>query len=554
MRFTAFVSLSWILFISTGCEDLIPPRPTIGKTSETESSRPAVDPSVTSNPLGEFRAEWEAWYVHRLGSQIVGLTEIRAEKPLQLDRSEGEPELVEFSRDERLLFQSGRAQFLRHTVTKSTEATDGKVKRFELKLRSGPINAAVFGARVRDRLSITWSGAVKRETVSIDWPDQAAGLFALEQTLRRLPMEAGQTRRVESLMPSLEDAGWIELRCLGDASVAMMNGDYQTLRETEAVWFQAAKPVESLVIWTNDEGVIQKTLQPATRVESFQVPERMAQRAFPTRDDQAVFVRVTPRSDPRKSPSENEGKASHFRIRLREATESEPTRSPNQWIVPLADQSIRMASGGADAATMEAWIGTGDPPDGFMRDKSRPSSRDTEPWDLIDSEHPSLRRIASSAADQATSLESTTAESALMLAQQVRNRLSLTSRDTFSTAAATLRQGQGGVFDHAIVLSGCLRAAAIPSKVVFGLVPAETAALAESSSSAATSATMKLSAWVVAWYDDRWHAIDPITAKVHPGRRLCLMETTNEKPLLSQLESLFRRLPLFDIQVLRDGV
>ncbi|MEM0925297.1 MAG: hypothetical protein AAGJ83_04605, partial [Planctomycetota bacterium] len=274
-----------------GCDSLIPPRPPIGDPKEQEGQQASVPGYVAPRSVGRFQGPWKTWYLHRLGSQIVGVTSLQADDPLRIEGDSSEA-LVEFRRDETLRFRSGKTQFIRQTVARSTESPTGEVQKFDLKVRSGPIDASAFGGRTRDRINITWAGAIRREPKSIVWPENAAGLFALEQTLRREPIKRGETRRIESLMPSLANFGWIELKCLGQASVAMLNGDYRTLLEIEAVWYESAQPTDALILWSTENGEIQKTLQPATRIESFAVSESVAERSFKPTSPQAVFVDV----------------------------------------------------------------------------------------------------------------------------------------------------------------------------------------------------------------------------------------------------------------------
>ncbi|MEM6473052.1 MAG: transglutaminase-like domain-containing protein [Planctomycetota bacterium] len=525
-----------VLIACAGCDSLIPPRPPIGKESSETENAIATNSVVSPASVGQFKEPWQTWYVHRLGSQIVGVTEIEAERPLSLD-SKSDETLVEFRRDEQLLFRAGRTQFLRHTITRSTETELGEVKKLDLKLRSGPIEAAVFGGRTRNRINLTWSGAIERESVVLDWPEKASGLFALEQTLRREPMNAGETRRIESLMPSLSSFGWIQLQCLGRASVALLDGNYESLMEIEAIWFEKAKPVESLVIWANDSGSVLKTLQPATRVESFAVDENESRRVFQPRNRQAVLFELgKPITHENAEPIDEA--SNRFLVRYQRGQEETSSRSLRQLIFPIANQSVRVSTAAAssnasiDVGEIEVSVGK-DHPKSFQVDESRPDVTDSAPTKLVNSDHNVFRKISSGA------WGTDDAEKAASLANEIRNRLSLAPLDTFSSAAEILRSGQGGIFDHAIALTAALRSAGLPAKVVFGL--------ARVSDEAATSQRMQLSAWVACWYDDQWNIVDPVTAKFGDTNRICLLETTNDTPLIDQLAELFRKLPRFQV-------
>ncbi|QDV88120.1 transglutaminase-like domain-containing protein [Planctomycetes bacterium TBK1r] len=533
------------LCVASGCGDLIPPRPPIGPpaapTAEPEDSVASDADAVASEdqPLQEsFEGDWNAWYVYRFGSQVVGVSEIKAAARIDGEQFAAATE-VEYSRIERLVFRTGKASFVRRITLTSVESVDGALESFQSEVHAGPISSTARGTRGPQKLAIELSSGSGQETRQLDWPAETRGLFALEQTLRRRGIETGQTRRLPVLMPALQSVGVIELHCTGDASVPMFDGTYRTLREVDVSTFQDGQPVDSLVVWIDEQGVIQKTLHLGLRLESFRTDRASAEELFRRPDDRRVQFSVTGSlradadptevafvvSDPSRSTSADD------------SVETRPADADQANVLPLpavAGQSVKR-SGDVVQVMVSTRAKT---PTGFDADRSVAEPIDTAATKWIDLGHPSVTRMAGAIG------ELPIRDLAEQLARLAQNDLSLIPQGELRPASAIIRSGQGGQMDHAVLIAALLRARQIPARVVFGLSRSEA-----TESSTENRVTMHLAAWVVASIEGRWVSIDPMTSQINRADQLSLSRPAGDADLNVVLAQVFRRLGEINVEI-----
>jgi hypothetical protein len=546
--------------VLAGCGELIPPRPPIAGTPKTEQPPAAADARADPRPdpavrRSEFQGDWEAWYLHRLRGRVVGVSQVSGSRDLESALSADQLPEVDFRRDERMVFQTGQAQFVRAVEAFSRESPDGTLRRFEVRARTGPIETVSRGSVHGDRLRVTavTEGAAEQRR-QLKWPDQTRSLFAMQQTLRRRPLVAGETRRLDVLLPTLASVGVLELTCPGQASVAMLDGQYRVLTEVEAVWLKDGEAVNQQVLWTDQVGVIEKTLQPATRLQSFRCTRETAQMRFPDRDPDAIYVfaqGALPVSEPLDrvafllpAPPASAAASSGDTA----AGEDDPAaekkdladRNDAPPVPAIANQSIRR-SGDRWQVLVESR-----PRDhsGFRRDRSAPEAADRDGSALIDAGHAAVVR----AADSVGPLDHR--ESARELAALVANTLSWQPQRALRPASQVLRDRRGGELDHALLLAALLRARGIPARVVFGFSTVDRdTSLAVVSEGGPNRTPLKLTGWVNAWIGDRWIAVDPLTGRFNRADRISLERPAGDADLSAVLYNLVGRLSEFDLEV-----
>lgn len=544
------VMMSLLMFV-TGCDGLIPPRPPIDPPAAVPAeSTPATDPGgrspsefVDSQDAAEsFEGDWNGWYVHRFGSQVVGVTEIEANSvidPARLDsaRMDSEPSELRYERRERLIIRTGDVSFIRRVSVQSDETADGTLKHFQSDVFAGPVSSSIRGAAGGSKLTIDATRSGEHQQRQLDWPPMTRGLFALEQTLRRRPMEIGETRRVSVLMHSLDAVGVIELQCNHEVSVPMIDGDYRLLREIDVTSFQDAKPVDSLVVWVDDQGVIEKSLRPALRLESFRVDRSTANDLFGTHDESEVRVSVAGQlrdgGDPvRLTTLVTSGSYSA------DDSADPPSEDADAggWMPPaIAGQHVRRGDSGFEVLVTSE---TADP-EGFKNDRTAPEAVDTAATPLIDIGHASVARKATAIGDLAGT------ELARELTRLAQNDLSLMPQGLLQPASAVILAGKGGYIDHAVVVAALLRQRKIPARVVFGLSRSN-----ETKVAANNRIPMKLSAWVVASIDGRWTSIDSVTGQFNRVDQICLSRPAGDADLNAALADVFGQIAKIQVQVL----
>lgn len=548
----------WLLFTIlagtggvVGCGDLIPPRPPVVQPQSADSADAAPNPANTgaanTNPattgaaagttsgdasLGEYEGNWDAWYVRRLGKNVVGVNHIRAEGVLDETFLSDAPRRLMYEQDERLLLRAERVQWVRHVQITSDETSDGNLREVNARLENGPVVTEVTATRNKGKLSVRFSGAMAESSTSLTWPDEAWGLFGIEQSLRRSRIEKGEVRQMSLLLPTFDAIGVVQLKCPGQASVAMLDGTYRVLREVEATFFNGGQAFDSVVYWLDEDGGIVKSLRPASRLESFRTERSQAEQLFGQRDDSAVYVHVGGRLQPDHVPDE---------VTFRVTSSAEAGGTKDAFSPPsLANQSVRETAAGMHV-TIRGPAATGE--ETQVGESATPA--DTRATALLDFESPAVRRMAD--AIDGPSLEETARE----LADSLRNRLAFQRQIGLRSASLILRAGSGGDMDHAVALAALLRGRGIPSRLVFGLAPIEKQRgdwnAAPDSDDGQT--LLKLSAWVVMQIDDRWVSLDPMTARANRADLLALKIPAGDADLTAELNDLVRRLTELQVDV-----
>ena len=534
------VVLIAIFTVAGGCGDLVPPRPPLNEPATEASPNAQVaptDPEVETEKVTDepFEGDWSDWYVHRFGSQVVGVSEIEASSLIDLEKQAAEETEVTYRREERLIFRTGRASFVRRISLRTVETGSGATKSFQLMAQTGPIRSTTDGQFKSDKLVIKTSGGGAEKERVLLWKTGTRGLFALEQTLRRRPPKKGESRRIPIVMPSLESVGTMELRCTGDASVAMLDGSYRLLREIDVRTFVDTGTVESLVVWINGQGGIEKTLRPELRLESFRADRATARSMFGDPQDGEVNVNVAGELREDIAPIRVAYVVADKTPPSSEQADGEASGAPIDSVLkPIAHQSVRRIEGGlhvlvaSDAKT----------PNGFESDNSVSLPVDTKPTNLIDFHHADVARMSK------TIGELPPRDLASELARLVRNDLSLIGQGDLNAASASIRAGRAGFVDQAVVLASLLRAREIPSRVAFGL-----SRRTQGENGVKDRTTMTLSAWVVAWIDGSWVAIDPLTTQFNRSDQLCFSCPSGDADLAAEIGKVFRRVAEVNFEI-----
>ncbi|WP_167547172.1 transglutaminase-like domain-containing protein [Stieleria maiorica] len=540
--------LSSGLLATSGCKDLIPPRPPIGQpaaeTEQIERGETAESETVAEtdpSPQESFEGDWGAWYVHRFGSQVVGVTEIKADAVIDGIDFAAATE-ARYSRRERMIFRTGNASFVRRITLTSVESVDGALRSFSSDVHAGPISSSARGTRNQQKLTVTTTGEGGQKSNQLDWPAKTRGLFALEQTLRRRGIETGQTRRLSVLMPSLQSIGVIELRCTGAASVPMLSGSYRTLREVDVATFQDGQQVDSLVVWIDDQGVIEKSLHLGLRLESFRTDRVTAGDLFDQPDDGKVAFSVAGSLRRDADPTEVayvvvDASRSQDRPESEAGSKADPAAA--EFIPAVAGQSVRERGDGVHVLVSTQRKA----PAGFQQDRSVVLPIDTAATEIIDTGHASVIRMAGAIG------ELPVGDLAQELARLVQNDLALIPQGDLRPASAIVRSGQGGAIDHAILITALLRARQIPARVVFGLSRSRTDGTSAGGPSAGDRLRMNLDAWVVASIDGEWISIDPISSRINRADQIGLSRPAGDADLSRELAKVFRRLAEIEIEI-----
>ncbi|WP_161604403.1 transglutaminase-like domain-containing protein [Roseiconus nitratireducens] len=545
---------SWpvlLVLLVAGCDGLLPPRPPIAGRRQAESAEdaPRLDANFESAPSASpqpFGGDWEAWYVHRIGEQVVGLSHVSAATvPVTKLSGDGadDPQEVRFERTQRLLMRTGRVQFNRLVRSVSVETAAGALKRFETETQTGPLRTVVSGTVRGSSVQLKVTGEDAPQPATLESSANPRGEFAVEQALRRNQLSKNQSLRFQVVLPTSRQLGSVVLTSRGQASIPMLDGTFQVHDEFDVQTIDAeGTVVDQWIAWVDSQGSLVRTLRPALRLESLQVDRATAEALFGDHGVQDVHLVVSgdlefnrrpkqlafllPASDDSKEASDES----------RQEPRPNPSASMAGMQLPTAPlQSLREAPGG-----LQILVADDAPPAGFSEYQAEPLPADRAATALIDLEHPKVQ----SAAARFSSLPSEVRVAEI--AQYVKNSLSIAAQQPARPASAVLQSGRGGELDHAVVLASLLRKNEVPARIAFGVA----LPIQRDPSSGSGPLMMKLRPWVTAFVDGRWVVLDALTARRNPVDRLCLTICEGDADVQASWMDVFRRLPEYRIRLM----
>ncbi|MCG8650574.1 MAG: transglutaminase-like domain-containing protein, partial [Pirellulales bacterium] len=182
---------------------------------------------------------------------------------------------------------------------------------------------------------------------------------------------------------------------------------------------------------------------------------------------------------------------------------------------PRLDPLPGQATGVMPDGSLRVFVYQGDvsPPPTFDVANVSPQATDLQPNRLIDYRSVDVRRIADSALAKRSDL--TQRQTALALTSTANALIGLrNSSQGFSKASDVVKDLQGDCTDHAVLLAALLRSRQIPARLALGLRYV-----------ADPQPQMVYHAWVLAYVDDNWLALDSTLGGLAPADRFALSMT-----------------------------
>lgn len=379
-----------------------------------------------------------------------------------------------------------RFKRLNDTVTMQTrygtvETKDGQVLRMDSRSLVGPNEMRVYGDVVNGKMELALEGGGNRQVVTLDWPDDVRGPYGPEQSMSREPMAPGQVRVVPTFIPDLNKIGRTELTARSHEEVELGGGTRMTLLRVDSRVTGldgSALPGMNSTYWVDLNGQILKS---ETDVFGGLVTYRTTREAAlaPIKSPlDLVKVSIVPVA--RRISRPERTREALYRVTLDGIRADEVFPSDPR-------QRLRV---GSDGTTLLEVRTAG----GFFRATNEPGPEYLAANPVINSEDPRVvelsRRATAGAADALSK--------ALAINKWVSDNVKEKNFETsFATASDVARDLSGDCSEHAVLCAAMCRAAAIPARVVIGLVYAE-----------------KLEGfgyhmWVEAFANGAWIALDP---------------------------------------------
>ncbi len=181
-----------------------------------------------------------------------------------------------------------------------TETNDGRLLSFDGGVSVGPATTRFSGSVAEGELKVETRRGGSRTTETMPWNPTFRGLVALEQSLRQRPMQTkGEERTLKMLLPGRYELATASMRCVGLASVPLLDGELHELIEINCEMKTEDGATAFSTIWTNREGEIARTHSPGLQLIAYRT-DRETATSFEG-NDQVVAVAAGDRRNQRAS-------------------------------------------------------------------------------------------------------------------------------------------------------------------------------------------------------------------------------------------------------------
>jgi transglutaminase-like putative cysteine protease len=427
----------------------------------------------------------ETWAAHFIGGNKVGQRQTRV---FRLRRDDG-PDLLWIVAVDRLQIARFGELTEQELTTASLETEEGQVRQLAYQLKSGDAVQQTRGQVSGSQLELEGSGFGAGRRVTLGWSAQQHGVFAVERSLRRAAMRAGERRIVEAFVPLLDQTAEIELVAERQETVDVDEHD-QSLLRIAAVDPRAADQPAETVYWTDATGAIVKTQETFLNRVTVVVDAARAMRPNQAAHvDLGIDVSV-PVAQPISQPEAV--KYAVYRVR------TEGVEPQRVFAIGLSQRVLPAEPDEPDVALVTVSEVTPDQPAVPDIEPDRPQPDDLAPNALVQSDDPRVVAIADSVAGSVDDPWF----AAQLLEQHIFRRLSKTTASSiFASAAEVARRRAGDCSEHAVLLAALCRARRIPARVAVGLLYSE------------ADQRFLYHMWTEVWIKDRWIPLDATLGK-----------------------------------------
>ncbi len=384
----------------------------------------------------------------------------------------------------------------------SLETPEGQVLSLTSDAEMGPQATVVTGQVEGGKLRLQTGIAGTKTTHEIAWPADARGYFAIDQELKRRPMEPGQRRTITALQPMMNILAKAELAAADYEETELLTGSYKLLR-IECTLDQPGGKLEH-TLWADRTGEVMKSYMSAMQMTSYRTTKAVALEKTDATFDLGKMSTVK-LSKPLANPHQTR------KVRYRVELDGE---DPAALFVSGLTQQVNSTGPNTAEITVEAIGPDTDRPAGEAAHVSPPTDADREPNDMVQSEDPRIAAMADKAAGDrqapwkvAQALES-------YVHQNVKDKNYSTAFASASEVAETM---SGDCTEHAVLLAALARARGIPSRAAIGLVYAP------------SEQGFAYHMWTEVYVNDRWIPLDATLGKAGIGAAHLKLADSNLK-------------------------
>lgn len=496
-----------LLFLgsATGCQ---PPESASSTPVGGEKIAPAIE-----NVANEGELIDESWQANFLNGAKLGYGHAVVRKVKGADG-----EVIRSTMRQELRIQRYGQETKETLQFGSEDSPEGKVLSFDCEAAAMGLEAS--GRAANGFLKLTTLTKGKSITSNIPWGDDTLGYFGLEDSLRRQPLKAGETRRVKWFQPLLHMVSDDKLEALEEENVDLLGETKRLLKiRCEGT---LGKQVIRRTLWTDDKGIVWKSANIESGEENFRTTEELAKKQDGKAFDlgTSTIVKVD-----RKLEQPHDTRRIVYRATLKH-------RNPAEVLFNCGSQSVKKID--EHAAEVVVRRVTATEPGMIDPTPARPEPGDSAANSLIQSDARVIQRMADSIAGD----EADPVRVALALEKGVRERLTNKNFSTaFATATDVARSLEGDCTEHAVLLAALLRTKMIPARVAAGLV------YVQENPERKMPQGFAYHMWTEAWLNDRWVPLDATLGRGGIGAAHIKLSDTNLEGV-SPLEAL---LPVMNV-------
>ena len=363
----------------------------------------------------------------------------------------------------------------------STETPQGDVLRFEYEMIMEPSPRRVRGVVVGNVLRMDSTIGGRTTSSELEWPTGTRGFFAIEQSLRRRPIQPGEQRSIRAMQPLVDQIADIRLVAGQYETTRLPSGNRTLLRVQMSQRFGSGIATKA-TYWVDRDGEVQRVLIEGMQMESFRTTREVALRE----GDSKVFdvgLDLLVKVD-RPLAQAHDLRRAVYEVTLGGGDPAEVFASGiSQQVEPTGEHTARIV-----VTAVRPDQRASDEPDGRL-----PTDEDRQPNSLIQSDDESVVAMAASVAVE----EADPWRVAVALEDFVSRTVEVRDfSQVFASAAEVAASKQGDCTEHAVLLAALCRARKIPARVAMGLVYVE------------REQGFLYHMWTEAWIADRWIPLD----------------------------------------------
>jgi hypothetical protein len=423
----------------------------------TAPAEPTIKiPEVNAADLPADREVWTGIYMPDGEGKLQKVGHSRIAE--RLYREGGEQYRHQHGRSEVTMLREGRS--ITQKIDLQTWAdSSGRVVRFESRIGvGGPGDIVASGRAGQGGMIVTTTTQGKMIKRFIPWPENCDGYFAVENSLEREPLRAGETRTVAGLIPAFNLPGETTLTALEEEDVDIRGLTQRLLKiKNEIKIPDVPEPIISYC-WTNSRGETIKRFEPSFKQEDYRTTKEIALRADDIGQIDLLESTTVKLKGTLQLPKDGVLARAEYIARLKDGTfENQFWTDEFQQVEKIDGQSLRIKVRRIDPTRKV---------DEKLRGE-KPTPEELAPNGLIQSDDHVVRTLADSVVPGQNDPEVV----AKALERAVRTHIHKRNYGVaFATAAEVARTQEGDCTEHAVLLAAVCRARKIPARVVLGLV------------------------------------------------------------------------------------